>query len=384
MPAALTWARAALSRTVVIVALALGAWVAMDRLVGDLDVAFFPASRAGLRGLILYQRGRYAEAARAYRDSLRGTHRAGYADDPAGASAVAVGDLGTAGRWARLTLDLVPSALEPRVTLAEVALERGDLATAGTMLDEVLRRRPDHLDALYLSALVQARRGAIDGAIERLNRGLVRSGVTASRPVLLWRVLELIGELEGLPEARRPACLLAHLLRYVRIYDPAQAARITAHARAAIARGDRSADAWLSIGIVEARLGRPDAATEAMRTSFALDPRQAEAAAWLAHDAWLRHDVLARQRMVHAAFSARPTDPYFMGYVDEVLVRGLGDHHGVARLMERALAVDPDYVAAHERLAAAALRLGDHQRAGRHRDIAERLAARRAAAEAAE
>ena len=384
MPATLTWVRAPLSRTVVVVALALGAWVALDRLVGDLDVAFFPASRAGFRGLILYQRGRYAEAARAYRDSLRGKYRASYADDPAGALAVAGGDFGTAGRWAGLTLALVPSALEPRITLAEVALERGDLAAAGPMLDEVLRRRPDHLDALYLSALVQARRGDIDGAIERLNHGLVRSGVTASRPVLLWRVLELVGELEALPEARRPACLLAHLLRYVRIYDPAQAARITAHARAAIARGDRSADAWLSIGIVEARLDRPDAATEAMRTSLALDPRQADAAAWLARDAWLRYDVVERQRMVHAAFSARPTDPYFMGYVDEVLVQSLGDHHGVARLMERALAVDPDYAAAHQRLAAAALRLGDHERAGRHRDIAARLFARRAAAETAE
>jgi tetratricopeptide (TPR) repeat protein len=379
----LTWVRAALSPAVIVVALALGAWITVDRVLGDLDAAFFPASRAGLRGLILYQRGRFTEAARAYRDSLRKKLDASYADDPDGAWAVVVGDLDTAGRWARLTLQLVPSALEPRITLAEIALERGDLATSGRMLDEVLRERPDHLDALYLSALIQARRGDIGAAIERLNRGLVRSGVTASRPLLLWRVLELAGELEALPEPRRPLCLLAHLLRYVRIYDPAHAERIIAHARSAIARGDRPADAWLSIAIVEGRLGRTDAATDAMRTALALDPGHAEAAGWLAHDAWLRFDTLTRYRMVHAAFAARPTDPYFMAYVDEVLVGLLGDHHGVARLMERALAVDPDYLPAHERLAAAALRLGDPERAARHRAAAERLSRRRAAAEAA-
>jgi Tfp pilus assembly protein PilF len=380
----MTWVRAALSRTVVVVAVALVAWVAMDRVVGDLDASFFPASRAGLRGLLLYERGRYGDAARAYRDSLRGTLRVSYAADPAGMQAVALGDLGTAEHWARLTLQLVPSALEPRVTLAEVAVERGDLAAASTILDDVLRRRPDHLDALYLSALVHARRGDFDEAIERLNRGLVRSGVTASRPALLWRVLELVGDLEALPDARRPSCLLAHLLRYVRIYDPAQAARITAYARRAIARGDRPAEAWLSIAIVEAKLGRPDAAAEAMRTALALHPRHAEAASWLANDAWRRFDVVTWHRMMHAAFTARPTDPYFMAPVDDGLVRRLGDHHSVAKLMEQALAVDPDYLPAHQRLAAAALRLGDPQRAGRHREIAERLAARRAAAEAAE
>jgi len=380
----MTGVRAAMSRTVVVVAIALAVWVAIDRVVGDLDASFFPASRAGLRGLLLYERGRYADAARAYRDSLRGKLGVSYAADPAGVRAVAVGDLATASRWARLTLELVPSAVEPRVTLAEVAVERGDLGGASAILDEVLRRRPDHLDALYLSALVHARRGDIGEAIERLNRGLVRSGVTASRPALLWRMLELVGDLEALPEARRPSCLLAHLLRYVRIYDPAQAERITAYARAAIARGDRPADAWLSIAIVEDKLGRPDAAAEAMRRALALHPQQAEAANWLAHDAWRRFDVVTRHRMVRAAFSARPTDPYFLPHIDEVLVQRLGDHHGVAQLMEQALAVDPDYGAAHERLAAAALRLGDPQRAERHREIAERLAARRAAAEAAE
>jgi Tfp pilus assembly protein PilF len=370
-------ARAAASPLVVVIVILLAAWLTLHHAVGQLDVRFFRFSRDGIRGLVLYRQGRYTEAARAYRASFRSRFVMKYPEDAAGAQAVVGGDEATAIRWARLSLMLVPSALEPRVTLAEVAVDRGDFAAARATLDEVLARQPDHLDALYLSAVVAARLGDQGAAIERLNHGLIRHMAPAGRPLTLWRVVELIGDLQALPEAKRPLCLLAHLHRYLRIYDPSQADAVVANAQAAIARGDRPAEAWVSIAIVRAKQHRVDEAVAAMHTALTLDPRQTDAALWLSGDAGIRSDLLEQQRLARVAFEARPTDPYVLSLVDDLLVTKLGDHHGVIALMERALAVDPEYVPAHERLAAAALRVGDRALARRHQAIAARLAASR-------
>lgn len=362
-----------------VVVAASSAWA--YRTLAPLDTDFFRPSRLGVRALAAYLTGDLALAGRTYRASMRRNIPRVYPDDASGVDAVVAGDLDTGARRAELTLALVPGAIEPRITLGEIALERGRFAEALGALEDALSRRPDDPDALYLSVIALVRLHRHAEAIERLNRVLLREGV-ATRPLVLWRVMELAGELAASPAGKRPLCLLALLHRYLRIFDPRQAARVLEYATAAVVTGDRPADAWVSIAIVRGKLGDATGAAEAMRRALALDPRHPDVAAWLAGDAKVRRDLVTEYRMTRIAFESRPTDPYFLPLVEDLVGRRLGDPRTEAELMARAVAVDAAYLPAHARLADAAARLGDLQRAAAEQAIVATLeAARRARAE---
>jgi tetratricopeptide (TPR) repeat protein len=350
------------------------------RTLAPLDREFFRPSRLAARGLVAYLAGDYARAGRLYRASFKHRMMSNYLDDPSGLDAVVAGDIDTAGRRARLTLLLVPGAIEPRITLGEIAIERRRFGEALTLLEEALSRRPDDPDALYLSVIALVRGGRHGEAIERLNRALLREAV-GTRPLVLWRVMELAGDLAERSTEKRPLCLLALLHRYLRIFDPRQAIRVLAYAGAAIDAGDRPAEAWVSVAIVRRKLGDSSGGADAMQRAFALDPRQSDVAGWLAGDAQLRRDLLAEYRMTRAAFENRPTDPYFLRFVDDLIGQRLGDPRTVVELMERAIAVDPSYIPAHVRLARAAERLGDTKRAAAERALVAALEAARRASE---
>ncbi len=334
-----------------------------------MDDGLFQASRPGLRALVHYLRGHYAEAARAYRAGLRDGDPPGYEADLSGYLALRAGQLGLAERRARTTLDLVPNAVEPLVTLGEIALERGDLAAARGHLRAAQARRPDHVDAIYLAAVAAARAGARDEAVERFNLAL-RAGSAGERDTLLVHVLALAGELGSGTD--RPPCLLAHVHRYLRIFDERHGAVAMDHARRAVAAGDRPADAWLTMGIIHDKRGEHEAAERAFRQAVAADPRHAEALRWLAMEARQRGDTVAEHRLITAAFQSAPTDPYYLDHLEDLVLRRLGDAHGMAALMRQSLARDAGNAAAHERLAHALAALGD--RAGA-RAAGERAAA---------
>ena len=158
--------------------------------------------------------------------------------------------------------------------------------------------------------------------------------------------------------AQQPLCLLAHLHRYLRIFDGAHAARALAYAEGAVAANDRPADAWLTIAVVQDKLGRHAAAMQAARHALAADPRHAEAYRWAALEASRRGDLLLEYRMLRKAFESAPTDPFYVEDLGRVVLERLGDAHTMAALMEQALAADPSNAIARKHLAAARLALG--------------------------
>jgi Putative Zn-dependent protease, contains TPR repeats len=116
-----------------------------------LDGRLVQISRPG--ALVLYLTGNYRNAARAYRIAQQGQIELRYADDPSGFWALRAGHQHEAERRAKTTLALVPTAIEPQITLGELALERSQTSEAMRIFTAVLRRQPDHLDALYLGAV---------------------------------------------------------------------------------------------------------------------------------------------------------------------------------------------------------------------------------------
>jgi tetratricopeptide (TPR) repeat protein len=352
--------------SVLLLAIAIMAlWAVAYQRLSTMSSTFFRASGAGLRGLALYLQGDWAEAARAYRGGLQAWRRIEYVDDPSGAFALTAGDLAGAERRARTTLRLVPSTLEPRMTLGEIALDRGEYAAALGHLREVLARNPDDVDALLLSAVARGRQGDAGEAIAAFDRAL-RQGTAGSRATLMFRVLELAGDLAPPGRPARALCLLAHLHRYLRIFDEAHGEIAAAYAAQAIAAGDRPADAHLVLGIMHDKRGRHREALAAFERAVAHNPRHAEAYRWASVEARRLQDPMLQYRMVRAAFEAAPADPFYLDPLEHVLLRWFGDARTMLVLMERAIDVDPRNAAAHERLARAALAVGERERAAEH------------------
>jgi tetratricopeptide (TPR) repeat protein len=345
-------------------------WGVAYRRLGPMAGELFPVSGAGLRAVVLYLSGDYAGAARLYlRTGGRTTSE--YSSDTSGALALADGDLALAERRARTTLALVPGAAEPMLTLAEIALVRGRPDEAERHADAARARHPDHVDALYLAAVAHAYRGDDGVAIDALNRAL-RQG-RSSRDSVFFHVMEVTGHLTRRPPAQQPASLLAHLYRYLRIYDPVNGTRAIAHARRAIAAGDHPADAYLTLGVVYDKIGEHAQSLHAVEQAVAADPRHAEAYRWIAVEAWRRADPLLRYRMARAAFESAPTDPFYLHTLDETVLRALGDPHTMTVLLRRAVELDPRNAEAHERLAAVARLQGDAATAATHAHAARSL-----------
>jgi tetratricopeptide (TPR) repeat protein len=330
------WAR---FRLPIIVAVGLALlWLIGYWRIHQLDGNLVQISRPG--ALVLYLTGNYRNAARAYRIGQQGQIELRYADDPTGFWALRAGHQHEAERRAKTTLALVPTAIEPQITLGELALERSQTSEATRIFSAVLRRQPDHLDALYLGAVAMARAGETGSAIQSLNRALRASSV-GQRDTTLYRILELTGELRGRPAEQQPLCLLAHLHRYLRIFDERQGLASMDYARRAIEAGDRPAEALLTLGVVHYKRGEYEAARRAMRQAIAADPRQVDALRWLATEAAAVGDLLTQYQMMIRVFDAAPLDPFYLPDLERVLVKNLGDPHRMVALMERALALDP-------------------------------------------
>jgi tetratricopeptide (TPR) repeat protein len=332
-------------------------------------------SRQGPRALALYVTGHYRDAARAYRAGQQSMLPVPYMNDPAGYWALRAGHIGEAERRAQATLALVPTAVEPRITLGEIALDRGQTADAVTAFDAVLRRWPDHVDALYLHSVAVARAGDPARAIQDLNRGL-RSNSVGGRDTILYRLMELAGELRERAPGSQPLCLLAHLHRYLRVFDDGQGVIAMDYARQAIGAGDRPADAYLTLGIVHDKRGEYESARRAMQQAIAADPKHAESLRWLSRGAGLLGDRLVEYQMITRAFEAAPTDPFYLRDVERIVLTQLGDPRGMVTLMQRAVDLDGGNAEAHARLGKALGLLGDQARARHHGQRAAELHSR--------
>ncbi len=349
-------------------------WLAAYWRLADLDWPLFELSWSGPRALALYVTGNYRDAARAYRRGQQGALRVPYESDPSGYWALRAGHLEEGERRAKTTLALVPTAVDPLVTLGEIALERGKTQDAARTFAAVQERRPDHFDSMLLSAVTAARLGNPGQAVEMINRAL-RWDTAGNRDTVLYRVMELTGELRVRPPAQQPLCLLAHLHRYLRIFDDTQGPIAMEYARRAIRAGDRPADAYLTLGVVHEKRGEHAEATRAMRRALDADPRQADALRWLGLQANATGDFLLEYQFTKAAYEAAPNDPFYLRDLEYVMLARLDDPQGMATMMEAALARDARNADVHARLGRAAARLGDEARAQRHRQRAVELRA---------
>ena len=339
-----------------------------------MDATFFRLSAPGVKGLGLYLIGHYEAAAKSYREHWRAAIGTGATTGDHGSDLILVGDLDGAERWAQDEIRRAPGSVPARVLLAEVALERNAPTTAAGLAAEALTSAPDDVDAQIVMSLARARQGAAPEAIAVLNHAL-RSGRAGTRPVTFYQVLALTGALAARPAANRPLCLLAHYHRYLRAFDQSQARPAARYARKAIAARDQPADAYVTLGILHEKAGRPDTALAAFEAARQADPRHAEAHRWAALTYGQRGDLLNEYRAITMALEVSG-DAFYADDFFEVAVNKIGDPARAAALLEPLVARAPEDAHLHERLGRVWTLLGDATRALDHYQRAARLAPR--------
>jgi len=187
--------------------------------------------------------------------------------------------------------------------------------------------------------------------------GLVRYLTGDYRGAAFLTILEITGELGARPV--RSECLLAHLHRFLRIYDAGAGPVAVRHAKRAIGGGDRADAAWVTIGVVYTKQGKTGDAVDAFHEAARLNPRNAEALRWLVGHYSDRGDLISEMRFAKAAFEAAPTDAPNARLLQVVLAEKLGDFRQARQLYAAAVAAHPDSALLWGQLGQAQYQLGD-------------------------
>lgn len=316
------FSRRQILRIVLVLGLVTGSFLGMHQITG-MDPIFFQPSLSGVKGLAWYLVGRYDDAAKAYRAHWRGRILDGLTSGDDGTDLLLSGNLDGAERVARERLVRAPSDVSARLLRAEVALERGAPAEALPLAADSLAIEPDSVDAQVMLSLAHVRAGAPGQAIDALNRAL-RSGTMGGRLVTFYQLLETTSALEREKSRPRPLCWLAQVHRYFRVFDRSHAGVAARYAREAVAAGDRSADAYLTLGILAEKAGRLDDALAAFQAAIQSDPHHAEAHRWAAIIYRERGDLVNEYRMITTAF-LESQDPYYSEHLYLVLIEKAGE-----------------------------------------------------------
>lgn len=344
-------------RTLSVIAITLLLGLAGLNRLGGMDARFFADSVPGTRAFLHYLAGDYGGAAQWYRANL-----ALSADSQAKTSweALRGGQYDRAEALAKRELEQYPEALPPLLTLAETALARGRTAEALEHASRALRTHADDYDALLIATVARARRNESNEAIDALKRAL-RQDRAERRYTVFLAALELTGDLDDLE--RPPLALLAHLHRYLRIYDAAHASHATGYARRAIDARDRADDGWVTVAIVHDKQGKRRRALEAFDRALAVNPANTAALLGAARLRSDRGELATEYRLLHTAFQATPDDPFVVERLHFMLTRKLGDYRQALAMEQAQVAATPGDARAWWRLGTVQVYLGDHAEA---------------------
>jgi tetratricopeptide (TPR) repeat protein len=325
------------------------AWTLVRHQISQMDGRFFQPSTSGIKGLVLYLAGDYSGAAKAYRDDIQEQYRTlRTAEDPAW-DALLRKEYQTAKELSRLELAKDPAAIEPLLTLGQTAIDQGEWTKALDYLNRVLQKKPYQYDALLLSSVAYSRSAMYDKATDSLVRALP-TNQTEDRITSFISTLEIAGDLKARPKGERPLCLLAHLYRYLRIFDSSNGPVAIAYAKKAIATGDRIDDAYVTVGVVYHKERKREKAISAMLEAIEVNPRNAEAYDWAGQFYSKRGDIANEYKMEKAAYEISPENPAFVSRYGYVLAEKLGDFGQAVEVAKKALAAQPNNVALYRRI----------------------------------
>lgn len=331
----------------------------LTKRISEVNPVLYGPELRSAKAFALYEIGAYGNAGNVYRTEY-GRYLESEGKAPALMVSILSRDYPEATRLAEQELRTNPESIEGLLTLAQAAYEYRDLTKASEYTRRVLSLYWDNTDALLLSALIATRDPSKGDPFLFLNTAL-RTGTAAHNIMSFLNTLEITGYLQSMNRAERPYPLLAHYYRVMRIYDKGMTGRVIRAANRAIRNGDHPSESFLNIGLMHEKSGLRHDALEAYNESARIGPTQALAYYW-ASKLYSRYDYPNEYLLKKQAFRAAPTDTFYIGALYWFLMERK-EFFAAKQLMEEALRVDPENLAAHAFLASALQQLGEKQRA---------------------
>lgn len=329
----MVWSNTSNKLRLLLAVCAAGVYLIAKQQADGMDPLLLQQSLRGVNGAVHYLLGDLNGAATAYRAHFKTEYDAGRRGRDAAEAALLAGAMQEAKDLAEAELARDPESIHAQLTLGEIALEEQRFMEALDRANSVLGQETDEADASVLASLAYARIGQYDRAIDALNRTL-RHARIAQRDSLFFKLLETTGDLEELPRAERPFAAIAHYYRYLRIHDDANGRVAIRYAKRAIRAGDRVPDAYLAMGIVHWKQGRPNEALDAALKAVELNPRLAEAFDLAYRIYNKKGDLMSAYRMARAAVEAAPDDVFYETHLNTVLVNRLGNFKEAEPILE--------------------------------------------------
>ncbi len=237
---------------------------------------------------------------------------------------------------------------------AKIELAENQPEAAVTTLRRALDQRPDWAQAHFLLGSALFLRKDLTGARAELSRALELDADLADAGKLLARVHAALGDDDLALEIGRKALargedvklriLLAQSLARQRKLDDA------ARELSTIPEEQRDAEAWYALGRVELLRGDLDGGRARLLRAHTLDPTRYEVLRALL-DLDVKQGRLGESgERVASALAAKPDDPKLVQLQGEVALYS-GDHQAAEASFQRAIELDPNDIAAYEKLA---------------------------------
>ena len=160
---------------------------------------------------------------------------------------------------------------------------KGDLRAAARLYERVLKKAPQHFDALHLLGLVNAQQGRMGEAFRLMSAALKINPNAPDAWANIANVLRALRQPEQALEAiaralsLRPGDLALMQQRGAALVALGRISEARDCLEAVVARDARQAEAWLNLGVARAALGDAADALAAFDTVLRLSPRAAEA-----------------------------------------------------------------------------------------------------------
>lgn len=250
---------------------------------------------------------------------------------------------------------------------ALAALQAGDLTQTQRLAQSILKRFPEHPDALHLLGLAAVRAGRAQDAVAWFTRAVHASPRNPALYSQLGMALREAGRREEAIRnfehaiALQPDYAVAHNNRGGALADLQRHEEAIASFERALAAAPGYAEAWYNLGNSQTDLRRLDAAIASFRRAIAVDPDFVDAHNNLGV-ALAQHN--AHEAAVACYRRALALEPQFAHAHNNlgVALADLKRYDEAIAAYEQAIAIDPQYADAQWNLAICRLLLGDFAR----------------------
>lgn len=312
----------------------------------EIDGRFIQPSIYGAKAFIYYQIKDYEKASVNWKKHHQRMVETGISTGDDVFDALISGNLQTAKNISESIIKIDPSHIISFLNLGDIAFDENRFDDALHYYQEALKINNENFDALLGASLSNAMLGTYDNAINYLIACL-RTNYLESRVTSFLNTIRTLGYLEQNKigsDLNKPFCLLAHLYRYLMIYDPWKADAAVEYGWRAIRAGDRPDDAYITIGVMEQKGEKLKEALAHFLKAVEINPSNPEAYKKASSIYAKLGDLENEYRLRKSAFDANSQDDFYAYQLSQFLSNKFGDYYMALDYALKAYNINPKSV----------------------------------------